>query len=238
MSTSIGSAAPSSVPEANVIAATVLSRPGPAPGARRAAGGGGALSREQILDATHACFRGFGYDGTTIRAIAGRLDCAVGSIYRYFTDKRELLLACAEAVFEPLLERTRQGGLDAEASLQRFTTMAAEHDELYRLLFWLSAAGDRPGTPTIIQKLLDAWAGQAGQGSAIDWRTRWATAHGLLMLGAPVADIISRVSAAPAPAGAPTSVAEHAPVATPAATAEPAPEPATEEADELDVTLL
>ena len=51
------------------------------------------LSRGQILDATETCLAELGYDGTTIRAIAKRLDCAVGTIYRYFRDKRSLLTA-------------------------------------------------------------------------------------------------------------------------------------------------
>ncbi len=46
------------------------------------------LSQDGILDATEACLQEHGYDGTTIRRIAGRLECAVGTIYRHFTDKR------------------------------------------------------------------------------------------------------------------------------------------------------
>ncbi|MEX0741186.1 MAG: TetR/AcrR family transcriptional regulator [Phycisphaeraceae bacterium] len=148
----------------------------------RSAPTNGSLSREQILHATHACYMADGYDGTTIRAIAGRLDCAVGSIYRYFHDKRELLLACGSAVFEPLLEQVQRRELEPAVSFRRYVELAAEHDALYRLLFWLSVADDRPAVPRVVAELLEAWAEDIAEAP-----TYWATAHGLLMLGTPTA---------------------------------------------------
>ena len=41
--------------------------------------------------ATSRCLHQEGYDATTIRKIASLLDCAVGSIYRYFHDKNQIL---------------------------------------------------------------------------------------------------------------------------------------------------
>ena len=76
------------------------------------------LSRDQILDATGRCLASRGYDATTIRTIAGVLDCAVGSIYRYFRDKRELLLSGRG----PVLIGVGLALLTAALTLPRFDT--------------------------------------------------------------------------------------------------------------------
>lgn len=188
----------------------------------------GFLSRSHILESTRACFAEHGYDGTTLRAIAKRLGCSVGAIYRYFADKRELLLACGSAVFEPLLEATRQRQIEPGPSMATYIKLAAEHDTLYRLLFWLSATGadeqargahgEAQGVPPVVRRLLQEWERQR-EGAA----RQWATAHGLLMLGTSprrIADELQTSDASPLPTPVDLS----------------APADSTDEAD--DVTLL
>ncbi len=65
--------------------------------------------RTQILEAAAEIFSDHGYQGATIRQIADRAGLAEGTIYLYFSSKRDLLLAAWEHVaissLLPLLDR-------------------------------------------------------------------------------------------------------------------------------------
>ena len=141
------------------------------------------LSREQILEATAACLHELGYDGTTIRRIAKQLDCAVGSIYRYFDDKRALLAAVVQGRFEPVIERIDQDApLDSVADL--YIQIATDQPELYRLMFWLACIGQTTHTntmPGIIRQILDGWGRQLGDRQAAE--SFWNQLHGEIMQG-------------------------------------------------------
>ena len=151
------------------------------------------LSREQILDATAGCLEDVGYDGTTIRRIARQLDCAVGSIYRYFDDKRALLAAVTQRRFEPVRDRSRAGApLRDVADLYVMT--AHDQAELYRLMFWLASVGQRKNAgdtanapadvatvPAIVRDVIAAWGEQLGDRAAAE--SYWAQLHGTIMLG-------------------------------------------------------
>ncbi len=141
------------------------------------------LSRGQILDATDACLQELGYDGTTIRRIAKQLDCAVGSIYRYFADKRALLAEVVQRPYEPVLERIEQGApIDAVAHL--YGLVAAEQPEQYRLMFWLASIGHKTHAntlPGVVQRLIDGWAQQIGDRRVAE--AYWAQIHGAIMHG-------------------------------------------------------
>lgn len=54
---------------------------------------GGESRREALLDAAAAMFAAKGYDGTSIRDIAGAVGMLPGSIYYHFKSKEDLLLA-------------------------------------------------------------------------------------------------------------------------------------------------
>ncbi|MEM9882750.1 MAG: TetR/AcrR family transcriptional regulator [Planctomycetota bacterium] len=147
------------------------------------------LSREQILDATAACLEDLGYDGTTIRRIAKQLDCAVGSIYRYFDDKRALLAAVIQRRFEPVLDRIEHGA-PAEASAGLYVEIARDQPELYRLMFWLASVGrnaDAPTLPAVVQKVIERWARQHGDPAAAE--ALWARVHGAILLGRSIDDL-------------------------------------------------
>lgn len=140
------------------------------------------LSRDRILDATEACLRERGYDGTTIRSIAGRLECAVGTIYRHFKDKRTLLDAVTQRRFEPVAERVEQGAPLQESATLYMRTASAEPQQ-YRLMFWLASVGERtvPGVPGVVQRILGGWSEQLGDAARAE--RFWAQLHGTLMLG-------------------------------------------------------
>jgi len=52
----------------------------------------GRRSRARIREAARALFRERGFDGATLRAIAGRAEMGASSIYRHFQSKEELLI--------------------------------------------------------------------------------------------------------------------------------------------------
>lgn len=149
----------------------------------------GPLSREQILHATDVCLREHGYDKTTIRRIAASLDCAVGSIYRYFDDKRDLLTEVTQGRFRPLAQRLDDGAVrDVETVLSDYAAIATAEPESYRLMFWLASVGAesrdmraRPAVPAVVLEIIDGIARLNGDPAAA--RTLWATLHGLIMLG-------------------------------------------------------
>jgi AcrR family transcriptional regulator len=47
---------------------------------------------ERVADAALECFEAHGFDATTTAMIAARAGIAVGTVYSYYTDKREILL--------------------------------------------------------------------------------------------------------------------------------------------------
>ncbi len=139
------------------------------------------LSRAQILHATAICLAEVGYDGTTIRRIAKQLNCAVGSIYRYFEDKRSLLDAVTQARFEPVAQVAE---VSAERSAALYAHAAADEPQQYRLMFWLASVGRPdgvPGVPAVIQQIIEVWARQMGDRRKAE--RFWAQLHGRIMLG-------------------------------------------------------
>jgi AcrR family transcriptional regulator len=141
------------------------------------------LSREQILQATARCLRDFGYDATTIRKIAGQLGCAVGSIYRYFRDKRELLLAVASQTLEPVVAMA-EAGEPFESTVRMYHQVVTHAEETYRLMFWLSAFESSDGStkmPLVIQRVVNAWSTQLGSEQTA--REAWSILHGYIQMG-------------------------------------------------------
>ncbi|MFA9476837.1 TetR/AcrR family transcriptional regulator [Phycisphaerales bacterium AB-hyl4] len=163
------------------------------------------LSRKQILDATEAVLDEAGYDGATIRRIARQLDCAVGSIYRYFRDKRELLSAVTQRRFQPVLEKV-EAGESWQTTASAYVRTALEQPQQYRLMFWLAGCDQRgpADAPEIVGQLLVGWADQLGDRREAE--RRWAPLHAGIMLGHTAADILhpaAHENGSPTPARAP-----------------------------------
>jgi AcrR family transcriptional regulator len=147
------------------------------------------LSRQQILDVTARCLREEGYDATTIRRIAAILGCAVGSIYRYFDDKRSLLDAVSQAELRPAADAA-EAGEPVRETASLYSELAQREPAMYRLMFWLAtvqsgrgqgAAAKPPPLPAVVRRIIDAWGHQLGGREAA--RQCWLTLHGAIMLG-------------------------------------------------------
>ena len=70
-------------------------------------------TREKILEAALACFEEHGYDETTTAAIARRARIAVGTLYGYFADKRDILLEVLDRTLREVADYVVRG-LDPE----------------------------------------------------------------------------------------------------------------------------
>lgn len=141
------------------------------------------LDRTQILDATARVLREKGYDGTTIRTIAKQLDCAVGSIYRYFKDKRQLLDAVCQRRFDAVAEHAELGSPLSKTALM-YARVASEQPEQYRLMFWLASIGKQQQSealPAIVRRILACWTETLGDQTTA--RKTWAALHGAVNLG-------------------------------------------------------
>ena len=157
-----------------------------------------ALSRQQILDATARCLREDGYDACTIRRIASRLDCAVGSIYRYYRHKRDLLFTVAQAALEPAAALVEAGG-SVEVSARLYHDLVSAEPGLYRLMFWLAAVGDGPAgvasaqaMPRVVRRVINGWSQRLGDG---ELATRcWLIVHGCVTLGTSAEAALAAVS--------------------------------------------
>lgn len=148
----------------------------------RSRSSGAVLDRESILLATAACLDDVGYDGTTIRRIARELGCAVGSIYRYYADKRELLAAVCDWRFEAVRAAADSQTLKRFAEL--YLAVARERPESYRLMFWLAALSPASGgsaMPGVVREIVETWSRRLG--SRVLAERTWFHLHGRAMLG-------------------------------------------------------
>jgi len=156
------------------------------------------LSRSQILHATARCLREQGYDATTIRTIAGQLGCAVGSIYRYFRDKHDLMLAVTQEALEPIAIAAVSGQA-VHDNIRDYHNLVTAAAETYRLMFWLACHqhGATPGAPNtvtarlpdVIERIVAAWGTTLGDATAA--RRAWSTLHGMILLSCPVEECLT-----------------------------------------------
>jgi len=107
----------------------------------------------------------------------------VGSIYRYFGDKRAMVLAMCSRLFEPAATAAESPGKDLAAAVAQYRDLARQHREAYQLMFWLAAQEGEGGAamPAVVERVVDGWA--AAVGDADRARQRWAMVHGLVTAG-------------------------------------------------------
>jgi AcrR family transcriptional regulator len=97
--------------------------------------------RRAILDAARELFVSEGYDNVSMRKIADRIEYSPTTIYLYFKDKDEILVALCEEGFQMMagclealdviddpIERLRQGGV-------RYFDFAREQPHYYTIMF-------------------------------------------------------------------------------------------------------
>lgn len=148
------------------------------------------LSRTQILEATFFCLREEGYEATTIRRIAKRLDCAIGSIYRYFRDKRDLLSAVTQELLQPVVVGLENGS-PIDRSIGMYCRLATGDAEAYRLMFWLACKSQfDTDLPEVVKAIIGHWGSQLGNEDLA--ASLWAMLHGLIILNRPEDQILAQ----------------------------------------------
>jgi AcrR family transcriptional regulator len=172
------------------------------------------------MQATMACLTQDGYDATTIRRIAARLDCAVGSIYRYYTDKHELLSVVTQQALAPVVIAL-EAGESFHHSIWHYHRIVSQHPETYRLMFWLAchdrqspvASGphappiasdsdaprpadgarfDTSRVPLVVNRIIKGWAKQLD--SFNDASYVWTVLHGMVLLGGTIQDVYDAIA--------------------------------------------
>lgn len=110
--------------------------------ARRPRTARGERTRQKLIDAAEALFGSVGYHGTAITDITRRARVAQGTFYLYFESKeavfRELVSDLSHRLRMNIARRVQ--GLDdrlvvEEVGLRAFLAFAAEHRNLYRIVF-------------------------------------------------------------------------------------------------------
>jgi AcrR family transcriptional regulator len=97
--------------------------------------------RAKILEAARALFLKLGYDQTSIRNIADRIEYSPTTIYLYFKDKDDIFYALHQEGFTQLiqyfkpLEHVSDPFERLKAIAKAYTTFAMENTEFYDLMF-------------------------------------------------------------------------------------------------------
>jgi len=101
--------------------------------------------RDRIVEAAAAVFTEVGYEKTSIRMIAERIEYSPATIYLYFKDKNEILFAVHHVGFE-LLKQEMLPLIGIKNPLERLREMgeiyirfSMEHPEHYNLMFVIMA---------------------------------------------------------------------------------------------------
>ena len=154
-------------------------KPGPAP----------MLSRDQYLDAAEALFDQKGVKGVTVRAIANKLGCAVGTTYRYFKDVDSLMADASDRIFERSINHIDIPGQNlsntaATEAVRRSTRLyiesAQERIQLYRYAFWLAEIRGQT-IPAPVTKLIALWAAATSNRPTAE--LRWDVVHSMICRG-------------------------------------------------------
>lgn len=160
-------------------------------------------TRQRILEAAREMFVRHGYEATTMRAIADRIEYTATAIYHHFRSKEELLLELATMDFRALAAAFQRIG-QIEDPIERlgrvgeaYVAFALEHPMQYQLMFMtrhpvMEVKGITRGDPSqdAYAFLRDAWVAAIATGRVRPEFTDaeelaqmcWASLHGLLAL--------------------------------------------------------
>jgi AcrR family transcriptional regulator len=101
--------------------------------------------KKLIIDAALRMFVEEGYEKTSIRNIADKIEYSPGTIYLYYKDKDELLYAVQREAFNKLLEAFQQNATSRspwkrlEQIAYTYVTFGMQHPDLYDLMFIIRA---------------------------------------------------------------------------------------------------
>ncbi|WP_454013120.1 TetR/AcrR family transcriptional regulator [Aquamicrobium terrae] len=99
-----------------------------------------AAMRSELIAAAHKLVQEEGYEGLTIRKLAKRVGYAPMSVYSYFADKQDILLALAQDAFETLARRIEENRSDdpleaLKAVMVEYAAFGLGNPNEYRIVF-------------------------------------------------------------------------------------------------------
>ncbi|MEM9123668.1 MAG: TetR/AcrR family transcriptional regulator, partial [Pseudomonadota bacterium] len=83
---------------------------------------------DAIIEAAAGLFAEQGYSGTTLDGVAARLGITKPTLYYYFANKEEILIACMSSAYESVVEHALVGAKNLSARDQLFTVAGAYLD--------------------------------------------------------------------------------------------------------------
>jgi AcrR family transcriptional regulator len=158
-----------------------------------------AEQRAQLLKAAHKLIHEHGYDGLTIRKLATAAGYAPMSVYSYFADKHEILMALAQRQFEELAQDLVRDAPDdpVEAlrhGLNAYVAFGLTHPNEYRTIFmstelekdeeeFAEMEGRNPALRVLMERVGAAVDAGRLQGDVHAIATMlWTVAHGAISL--------------------------------------------------------
>ncbi|MBD0414380.1 TetR/AcrR family transcriptional regulator [Oryzicola mucosus] len=117
-----------------------------------------AETRAELIDAARKLVQESGYEGLTIRNLAKRAGYAPMSVYSYFADKHDILMALAEDTFETLARKLRKNQPEdpveaLRATLRDYATFGLENPNEYRTIFMTEKLHPDCDEPEMIDRL-------------------------------------------------------------------------------------
>lgn len=158
-----------------------------------------AEQRAELLKVAHDLIHSYGHDGLTIRRLASAAGYAPMSVYSYFADKHEILVALAEDHFAELARELVRDAPDdpIEAlrhGLNAYVAFGLAHPNEYRTIFmstelekdaeeFAEMEGRNPALHVLINHVAAAVAAGRLQGDVRAIATMlWTVAHGAISL--------------------------------------------------------
>lgn len=189
--------------------------------------------RRHIIGVTLGIARRGGYEAVQMRAVAERADVAVGTVYRYFPSKTNLLLSALENELDRVERRARRAaprGAEryeklwqliarlnlemardprlaeamARAFMVAYTTQGRDADGVRRRLDAMFARLLAGGAPTLLQQQMARILVDAWMSNALSWLNRRVTTEDINRRLSYLLAVLGRRDGVAAPGGHPT----------------------------------
>jgi TetR/AcrR family transcriptional regulator len=164
----------------------------------------GEVTAGRILDAAEALFSERGYDGTTLRDVAGRVGLRIPSLYNHFASKDALYAAVLERGIGPvvalLADLTRAPAevrSDPRSVVEPVMALLARQPHLPRLVLHETLAGGQRLTPMLREWMAPAFARAQELVQERDAARRWAPEQVSLLVLAMYHAVIGYFASAP-----------------------------------------
>jgi AcrR family transcriptional regulator len=159
-------------------------------------------TRQQILAAAHSILRAKGIEGLTMRSLAEKMDYTPAALYKYFSDKEDILEGLRQEGWALLRARNAEATREHVTPLELFKALgrayqdfAGEYPEYYLLMFTsartaphcldeITSSPDFKRMTDLVQAAVDDGHIQLPSGTtALDIRFLiWFLSHGMAML--------------------------------------------------------